>query len=411
MRRGYRVGWLRTLAAVTAAAAAADAAASGFRVPDVSVAGLGTGNALVANADEPGALPYNPAAMAFRDGTVVVAGLVVIDHHVAVTPAGNAAEVESTHDSPAYVPNFAFAHRLNSAIGLGLTVNAPFGLVTEWPADTFPVLSAPPTRAAHPAKSSLELININPNVSYRLTERTAIAFGLDYYWVREVELDTTLIGVAGDGNGLGWNLALLHIEGPWSFGAAYRSGVNVDVAGTMTTPLAATPVNSEVDLPWTLQIGARYKAGDRLGIEFDYERVGWERFDAIVITGAPGGPLVNTNNWNGANAYRLSLTYDVDARVQLRGGYGFDETGEDGDHFSARIADADRQLFTLGLRYMLTNGWSVEGAYAYVNFAERNYASPVAFGSYGADPNGTSAYNGRYDSGAHLLGLGFTKQF
>ena len=52
------------------------AAASGFRIPEVSIAGLASSNALVADTETPGALAYNPAAMAFHDKRVLVVSLV-----------------------------------------------------------------------------------------------------------------------------------------------------------------------------------------------------------------------------------------------------------------------------------------------------------------------------------------------
>ena len=53
--------------------------ASGFAVPEMSIAGLGTANALVANPEEIGAIPYNPSAMAFQEHSSLSAGLMLIN--------------------------------------------------------------------------------------------------------------------------------------------------------------------------------------------------------------------------------------------------------------------------------------------------------------------------------------------
>ena len=50
--------------------------ASGFRIPEVSIAGLGASNALMADTHTTGALPHNPAAMAFRNKRVFIVGLI-----------------------------------------------------------------------------------------------------------------------------------------------------------------------------------------------------------------------------------------------------------------------------------------------------------------------------------------------
>lgn len=61
--------------------------ASGFRIPEVSVAGLGYANALVDNPEALGVLPYNPAAMGFHDGSQLSAGVFAIDPRLRVTTA------------------------------------------------------------------------------------------------------------------------------------------------------------------------------------------------------------------------------------------------------------------------------------------------------------------------------------
>ena len=62
--------------ALSTFAASPLAQASGFRIPEASVAGLGATNALVADAKDPGALAYNPAAMSFHKGMQIVTGVV-----------------------------------------------------------------------------------------------------------------------------------------------------------------------------------------------------------------------------------------------------------------------------------------------------------------------------------------------
>ncbi|NOX75510.1 MAG: hypothetical protein GXP17_02615, partial [Gammaproteobacteria bacterium] len=59
--------------------------ASGFRLPEVSIAGTALSNAMVANPDLPGALPYNPAAMAFQKQGELLVGTVVFQPDISVT--------------------------------------------------------------------------------------------------------------------------------------------------------------------------------------------------------------------------------------------------------------------------------------------------------------------------------------
>ncbi len=382
-----------------------NAHASGFRLPEASIAGVGTSNALVANYKELGAVAYNPAAMSFHEGTNIVAGLVLIDHKASVTPAGKTDKIDSDHNSPAYIPNLSVINRRSPQWSWGININAPFGLETNWPKNTFPLPAS-----MHPAETRIELVNFNPNVSYKINANTSAAVGLDYYRVREVKLNTQAGTIKGDGGDFGWNAALMHVAGPWSFGASYRSAISVGVNGNLTSPLGSAGVAADVNLPWMLQIGARYQATDKLGVEFDYERTGWKKFNQIIVATSTGSPLViNSNGWSNADAYRLGMTYDLNANNQLRAGYSRDLTGQGDAHFSARVSDADRNLFSVGIRHKIAGGWELEGAYMYVKFDDRNYASTTLVSS--PDPNGTAAYNGKYENSAHLFGLGVTKRF
>lgn len=391
---------LTVLIGAAIAGTALNAHASGFRLPEVSIAGLGTSNALVANAQEPGALAYNPAAMAFHDGITVVGGLIAIDPNLSVTTASGAHD--SDVDSPFYAPALFVTGHISPTLTWGLNINAPFGLETNWPIGTFPIGAASPTR------SKIEMVNVNPNLAFKIGSNTSIAAGVDYYYAKDVRLDAVAAKIAGDGSDFGFNLAVLHTAGNWSFGGSYRSDVSIDVEGTFNT----LDARANLDFPWMLQIGARYQATKALAIEFDIERTGWSKFDQIRVTRADtGAPLTtSTNNWDDSNAYRIGATFDLTPDTQLRFGYTFDETGQTDERFSARVPDADRHLFSVGVAQKL-GGWTVEGGYMYVLFDDRDYVGPVPFGTYGGDANGTTGYNGSYSANVHLLGLGVSTKF
>lgn len=414
-----RTGSLATLITL----GAQPAWASGFRLPELSIAGLGTSNALVANENLLGAVPYNPAAMSFHDGTAVLAGAILIRPDLSVTAEGGSATDSSGRDN-LLVPNAAFMATLNEHWSWGLMINAPFGLETVWRPGTFPQFAAfgnPEVEGMHPDHSEIEMLNFNPNFAYRMNENTSLAFGLDFYRVRSVALSTHGNALGGSGNGIGFNLAALHTQGSWSFGAAYRSSVDVDIDGAVG-PL---PAEAEFTFPWMLQVGAKYQPSATWALEFDVERTGWSDFDRIVIDvkvpGAlPGDKIVSTNNWDDANAYRLGGIFNINDRTQLRLGYTLDETGQNERYFSARVPDADRQLFSIGVAQELA-GWTLEAAYMHVKFDDRTINRPA--GSFGGelvaaagegrvpDPNGTDAYNGEYESEVNLFGIGVTRRF
>lgn len=388
------------------------AQASGFRIPEISTAGLGTSNALVANQKELGALPYNPAAMAFHEGTNLSAGLAIIEPNTTYTNR-NGQSIDSEPSTPFYVPNAYMMGHINPEVTWGFGITSPFGLQTKWPSGTFPRFNdfgSPVIAAGAPTFSKIEMLNLNPNVAYKVGNNLSFAAGVDYYFINDLNLNTLGADIHGDGDGWGYNLAALYTTGPWSFGASYRSAVTADVEGNIETALGSVSATTTVDFPSILQVGVRYQANDALALEFDIDRTGWSTFDRITINRAVGTPIISSNNWDDANAYRLGATYDLLPNTQLRFGYTLDETPQPDSSFSPRVPDNDRQLFSVGVAQKM-NGWTIEAGYMYVLVDDRTVNQPTWNPLANPDPNGTDAFNGEYETDIHLLALGVSTKF
>lgn len=404
------------------------AQASGFAVPELNITGLALSNALVANPDSLSAIAYNPAAMAFHQGKAIELGLMLVEPDLSVNTGSGT--VDSDANDPVAIPALTAFAQLNETWSLGLSVNAPFGLETEWPAGTFDAQYPPASTI--PTQSKLEIIAFSPSVAYKINDKASLSGGVDYYWMREVifngDINAGMPGsnpaadLEGDGRGVGFNLGFMVDQGDWSFGASYHSEANIPIEGRVDLPAGALPsffsnrVNAELTVPWRLQVGVRNQTTQKLAIEFDVTRTGWSSFDKLVVDHDQYDVNIVTSNnrWEDANAYRIGISYDFTQATQLRIGYTFDETPQDDKFYSPRIPDADRQLFSLGVGHTLSNGWTIDAGYMYVKFDDRTldidptfvHAAPDA-----AETNGTSAVNGDYDSSVHLLGIGIKKSF
>jgi long-chain fatty acid transport protein len=399
---------------------ASTASASGFRLPELSVAGTALSSALVANPDLPGALPYNPAVMSFHKSGQVSAGVVFIEPDISADPAlGNKANSQGKDVIP--VPTLYVSKAINPQWSWGVALNAPFGLETDWPAGTFGTfaLGGPSVAALEPAHSKLELLNFNPNVAYQINSHTSIALGIDNYIVKKLIFNSQAIKIEGDGRDYGWNFGLLHKQDRWSVGLAYRSSVTVKVKGTVDATGVGSTASSgsaEVEFPSMLQLGGRYQANKMLALELDIEKTYWNSFDTIEIKhSSPGitNPITSSNNWDNAMVYRLGATYDLSAGNQLRFGYAYDKTPIQDDFFSVRVPGNDRQTFSLGMAHQ-QGKWTLELGYMYVQADKRKVASSKSFlaGLPGnTDPNGSDAFDGTYELKAHLIALGINTQF
>jgi len=395
--------------------------ASGFSVPGgLSIAGLGTADTLVANPDEVGALPYNPAAMSFHENRNLMLGLTAVWPNSNVTPEGESKKISDDPDSPIFVPNLYFMSPVTDSLTLGVGINAPFGLETNWKAGTFPEFAGP-LAPLEPSKTRLEMFNLNPNISYRINERASIAAGLDYYRVRDATSDTQGIGLSGDGDDLGWNAAFLYVLDRWSFGFSYLSAVEVELDGEFdASKVFGFKVDSktELDFPDIFRLGVRYQATEKLAVEFDFDRTGWSAFDEIIVKSAGSVPAagissgdtlaVTTNNWDDANSYHFGATYMIFPATQLRFGYTFNQNPQPEANFSPRYPNAKRHLFSAGFKQEY-KAWDLEGGLMYGRWEDRKIDNSEPFT--GGDANGTSAYNGKYELDGILAGIGVNFYF
>lgn len=384
-----------------------NAHASGFSVPEISIAGLGTSNAVVANPRILGAVPYNPSLAAFHAGTTLTGGLTLIHAEAEATTAlpNTVKSVSFQGKDKVFIPNLSLTHQISEQLTLAINASVPLGLSTSYPAGTFSVLGA-----NSPTKSQVEVVDISPSLAFKIDDSTSAAVGVDYYRVRKVAFDANAIQNKGDGDAWGWNISANHRTGRWTIGVSFRSHTEADISGSSTVPGPTVfgGTTATLDIPWRAQIGARFQINQSLALEGDISRTGWRSFEALNIKTTPAGTISSSNHWKDTNAYRLGGTYQLDANTELRFGYTFDKSSMPDAYYSARIADADRHLFSIGMARRLGHGWAVEAGYMLVRFKDKSFRSATAPIS---DPNGTFAYNGDYKTTVHLLGLGLSKRY
>lgn len=412
MRSGFQ---LKLLAGITISVLGMQAQASGFRVPEISTTGMGLSNALVANKDEVGAMAYNPAIMAFQESNTFQIGATMIGYDLSVTPTGGN-PTSSTAKDTFVIPNTFLSTRTSENITFGLAINAPFGLETRWPKDTFPKFTGSAAKdGAEPEHSKISMVNVNPSIAIKMDSKTSVALGIMFYDVSSLVFNSQTTDINGSGSGFGWNLAMLHTTKNWDFGLSYKSNVTTNLSGNLgsSSASASFPASSSIEFPDMMQLGLLYRFTDRFNMEFDIERTGWQSFDKIRIeykTTTGQKTTTSTTKWDNVLAYRLGATYEISDKTRLRFGYSLDDTPQSEAWFSARTPGNDRQLFSIGVGHDF-GGWTLDASYMRVEVDTRTINSSVAFGVDRAEANGTDAYNGTYESDINLLGLGISTTF
>jgi long-subunit fatty acid transport protein len=178
------------------------------------------------------------------------------------------------------VPNAYFAIHLAPDVHLGVGVNAPFGLKTEYDPDWKGRTQA--------IESEIKTININPSIAWKASESLSLGAGLSLQYA-EATLSHFVNGagiatVHGDDYGWGFNLGLLwQPSAATRVGLAFRYSVGVNYHLNDKTTLCGglafdeTPTSDayrtaripDEDRTW-VTFGAQYRMSEKMVLDFGY---------------------------------------------------------------------------------------------------------------------------------------------
>ncbi|MCL2346608.1 MAG: outer membrane protein transport protein, partial [Desulfobulbus sp.] len=192
----------RALPALLFVAFSGAASAAAFQNWEQDAAGLGVAHAgSAASADSAAGLYYNPAGLVRLDGIQISAGLTGVRPAIEFNDRGSTGPGLGAGDGGdagrwLAVPNASVSWRLGSDLALGIGVTRPFALDVDYAADWLGRVQA--------QHSEIRTLNINPAVAYRLSDRVALGFGVNY---QTIDLDFSRAGqrLKGDDGSWGWN--------------------------------------------------------------------------------------------------------------------------------------------------------------------------------------------------------------
>lgn len=195
--RGDRIR-LVTSAVALLVASTSLASAGGFALREQSAYGQGSSFAGVAAGGSLSSSYWNPATLSDITGLEIeqVASFVFPISNVNVTGVGDQGDI----GRDGFVPSGYAAYRWNEKLVLGVAVNGPFGLRTKYPM-TSPVRAVAGT-------SEVFSLNVNPMVSYQVTDTIAVGVGAQFQYF-DVRLTSTTSGeLAGDDFGIGFTAGI-----------------------------------------------------------------------------------------------------------------------------------------------------------------------------------------------------------
>jgi long-chain fatty acid transport protein len=459
------------------AALPTQAFASGFQLFEQNASGLGNAYAgQAAGVKDASAIHFNAAALTRVKGWNVV---------VSVEPIGLSNEFSNTGSTVpqagAYtfnvplgnegedaggwipVPNAYVSGQVTERIWLGVGVNVPFGLETDWD----PAWMG----RFHATKSKIQALTVSPTIAIQLSDTLAIGGGANW---QDLTADfnsgvaygglsfagtaqavasyppatqaaalaavTAQLGPSGtalEGAGLisggskawGWNAgALLKLGEQAHVGVSYRSKIEHEIEGDVTfegaptfslpgslAPIGAAlnakfangPVKATVTLPETWSVAAAWE-NDKVEVLADWTWTGWSTIESLDIDREDGSvlssvPLMFEDTWR----VGLGVNYRLNEAWKLRLGTAYDKAPVQDQYRTPRLPDSDRVWATGGFEWKLSEKARVDVGYAHIFIDEGTSNLP----NLSATGTPVGALVGTYPSKTDILGAQLTLSF
>jgi long-chain fatty acid transport protein len=456
------------VAGITLALAGVHAFGAGFALQENS--GSAIGNAFAggaAAAEDASTLWSNPAGMTRLASPQVAAAVHFITPSFKFRDEGSLpAAFQPLGDSGGdagsvnVVPNLYMAMPITPQFSVGLGLNAPYGLVTEYD-DTW-------IGRFQAVKSDIKTINVNPSIAWRATDALSVGVGVN--WQR---VDATLtsrinysaalaqaagqaaagglipatlvpqiigltpgleskVDVEGDDSTWGWNVGFLWDVTPQTrVGGHYRSSVKYKVSGNVSFDQPALPslppqlapvvgllatnvnaalpdggVTADIKLPDIANLSVFHRLNDRWDVMADVQFTRWSVFKQLEFVRTTGAILANTpENFDDVWRFSVGATYHWNDAWSFRGGLAYDQTPVNTADRTARLPDSDRVWIAVGAQYRLNRNLTFDAGYVYIPM--RNADIDQNGGSTAAN----GLLRGHYDANVNIFSAQVTYSF
>lgn len=372
MKRIYQAGV--ALGAIVAAAAAAERAeAAGFALKEQSGSSLGQAfSNATSGTNDISHMFFNPAALAKAEGYNFVALGSYIGPKSEVSNAVGAFPNPQTSygdiGEDGVVPAFYASAAVMDGLVLGLGVNAPFGLVTEYPTLW--------TGSLHAIRSDLSTITVNPAVGWQINDMFAIGAGLRFQYI-EAELSqrtgaSTTARLNGDDWGYGFNVGLLvEPSDDLTIGLGYQSRIDHTLGGDLTAFFNGTPAGSlgaEADFtsPDTISLGFTYDIDEQWSVSAEAQYTLWSTFDDLTVTSSGVTVSTTREDWDDQIFLALGGEYRLDEDWTLRAGVAFDETPIPDATRTPRVPGGSRYWIAIGASYEVNEWFGIDAGYTHI---------------------------------------------
>jgi Long-chain fatty acid transport protein len=406
--------------------------ASGFALFEQDSKATAMGGAFAATADDPSAMFYNVAGIAYQRKLAATAGSTIItfnnefkgDNHEYPGPA--VTERYKAHTFT--LPNVYAVVPIGENMTFGIAQYVPFGLRTNWD-------DATRSSARFISQdANVKSIAIQPSFAWKTSSgKFALGVGAEYR-TSHISLERNqaaispftlrIVDVAHIRLNSDWNDAWGYTAGlmfrpndMWSFGLSHHASMDIDYTGDATFRQLSTGnpqfdaavarqlppnqnIKTSIAFPAMTAFGIATNVVPGWRIEADTTYTTWSRFKSLDINFAnPSTPTLHTpENWTDTWSFRLGTNHPVTERWDVRLGAVYDQNPQPVERVGPLLPDSDRVGPTFGLGFHGQH-WSVDANDFFLIFMNRN--------TLGKNPDN---FNGTYKTTANLFSfnVGYT---
>jgi len=425
--------------------AASEAHAAAFALYEQGVSGLGNAYAgAAAVAEDATTVWWNPAGMArlgagkhFAIGGVLISPSTKFSNGSSQTAAfSNPASTGTGGDAgkDATVPSMFYVMDLNPRMHFGVGISVPFGLKTEYDSDWIGRFQG--------IMSKVETLNINPSLSYKLSETASIGGGISYQRGKidlksGVNYSAIVSGALGpnlegqnttsvDGDAWGFNIGgLFNVAPATRVGIHYRSSLDYKLDGNTSfsnvpaafagIPAAAAGTSNgnvklDVKTPDNLSFSVAHKLNDQWDLLGDLTWWHWSRIKQLPVvrtSGPANGTTLSTLTFNFDDTWRASIgaNYKLNGPWTLKLGAAYDQTPvPNAESRTVRLPDSDRYWLSVGAAYQVSRDGKLDFGYTLVSAKNADINNDQT-------ATGGGIVNGSYKAHVHVLGVQYQHSF
>lgn len=390
------------MSTVGAVSISGNAMAAAFQLWELDAASIGNYHAgTAAIADDASTAMYNPAGLVRLKNQEIILGAdpILTDFlykgtvrvNTLVNPLTGLPAIQPvTVQGGGFnlVPFGHYAAPISNRFVFGMSIDAPFGLKTDYGAATAARYAATLTK--------LQVIDYSPSLGIAITDKFSVGFGIDIQRLTAEFDQYTTLGAVGfapadtfsnnesSDTGYGYRLGALYQYSPQTrVGINFRSKVTHHTSGNsyFTGPLALNGISQQSNnfqatatLPSVTSVSIFHFLNNCWDVMGSVAYTQWSVFKDLVLQNVAGinafginsnTVVVNINqHYRNAWNYSIGANYHPNEKWILRSGLGFDESPTNNNYRNLQLPDSDRIAIALGGHYQASKaigfdlGWT-----------------------------------------------------